>query len=126
MMNIVVSSGINGLDANYAIVTLRIASIAMLLTAFSPFIDRGHGFLKIGKKAIVLLCAGGLIANGLGWILMNYSFLFTSETTAVPISSTSPLFAALAGFLFFREKATLLTILGVISVVAEIIIIFMV
>jgi hypothetical protein len=65
MMNIVVSSGVNGLDANYAIVTLRIASIAVLLTAFSPFIDRGHVFLIIGKKAIVLLCAGGLIANGL-------------------------------------------------------------
>jgi len=126
LMNIVVSSGVNGLDTNYAIVTLRIASIAVLFTAFSPFIDRGHGFLKIGKKAIVLLCAGGLIANGLGWILMNYSFLFTSETAAVPISSTSPLFAALAGFLFFREKATLLPILGVISIVAGIILIFIV
>jgi DME family drug/metabolite transporter len=126
MMNIVVSSGVVGLDTNYAIVTLRIASIAVLLTVFSPFIDKGHGFLKISKKVIVLLCAGGLIANGLGWLLMNYSFLFTSETAAVPISSTSPLFAALAGFLFFREKATLLPILGVISIVAGIILIFIV
>ena len=126
MMNIVVSSGINDLNTNYAIVTLRIASIALLLTAFSPFIDRAHGFLKISKKAIVVLCAGGLIANGLGWLLMNYSFLFTSETQAIPISSTSPLFAALAGFLFFREKATLSTILGVISVVVGIILIFII
>jgi drug/metabolite transporter (DMT)-like permease len=57
---------------------------------------------------------------------MNYSFIFTSETAAAPIFSTSPLFAALAGFLFFREKATLLQILGVISIVAGIIIIFIV
>jgi DME family drug/metabolite transporter len=126
LMNIVVSSGVNGLDANYAMVTLRIASIALLLTALSPFIDRGHGFLKISKKTIVLLCSGGLIANGLGWILMNYSFLLIPETQAIPISSTSPLFAAFAGFLFFREKATLLTILGAISVVAGIILIFIV
>jgi drug/metabolite transporter, DME family len=126
MMNMVVSSGVFGLDTNYAIVTLRIASIAVLLTVFSPFIDKGHGFLKISKKVIVLLCAGGLIANGLGWLLMNYSFLCTSETAAVTISSTSPLFAALAGFLFFREKATLLQILGVISVVAGIILIIIV
>jgi DME family drug/metabolite transporter len=126
MMNIVVASGVNGLDTNYAITTLRIASIAVLLSAFSPFIDRRHGFLKISKKAIVVLCTGGLIANGLGWILMNYSFIFTSETQAIPISSTSPLFAALAGFLFFQEKATFSTILGVISVVAGIILIFVV
>ena len=126
MMNIVVSSGVVGLDTNYGIVTLRIASIAVLLTVFSPFIDKGHGFLKISKKVIVLLCAGGLIANGLGWLLMNYSFLCTSEAAAVTISSASPLFAALAGFLFFREKATLLQILGVISVVAGIILIIIV
>jgi DME family drug/metabolite transporter len=126
MMNVVVSSSVNCLGINYTIVTLRIDSIAVLLTALSPFIDRGKGFLKISKKAIVVLCAGGLIANGLGWILMNYSFFFTSETQAVPISSTSPLFAALAGFLFFQEKATLSTILGVISIVVGIILIFIV
>ena len=126
LMNIVVSSSVSDLGTNYAIVTLRIASLALLITAFSPFIDRGHGFLRISKKAIVLLCLGGLIANGLGWILMNYSFLFIPETIAVPISSTSPLFAALTGFLLFREKATLWTILGAISVVTGIILIFIV
>lgn len=126
LMNIVVSSSVSDLGTNYAIVTLRIASLALLITAFSPFIDRGHGFLRISKKAIVLLCLGGLIANGLGWILMNYSFLFIPETIAVPISSTSPLFAALTGFLLFREKATLWTILGAIFVVTGIILIFIV
>jgi len=45
---------------------------------------------------------------------------------AVPISSTSPLFAALAGFIFFHEKITFWTILGAISVVTGIVLIFIV
>ena len=126
LMNIVVSSSSSDLGTNYAIVTLRIASLALLFTAFSPLIDKRHGFLRISKKAIVVLCLGGLIANGLGWILMNYSFLLIPQTIAVPISSTSPLFATLTGFLLFREKATLWTILGAISVVTGIILIFIV
>ena len=126
LMNIVVSSSVSDLGTNYAIVTLRIASLALLFTVFTPFIDKGYGFLRISKKAVIVLCLGGLIANGLGWILMNYSFLFIPETMAVPISSTSPLFAALAGFLFFREKTTLWTILGAILVVTGIVLIFIV
>jgi len=126
LMNVVVSSSSGDLGTNYAIVTLRIASLALLFTAFSPFIDKRHGFLRISKKATVVLCLGGLIANGLGWILMNYSFLLIPQTIAVPISSTSPLFAALTGFLLFREKATLWTILGAISVVTGIVLIFIV
>ena len=126
LMNVVVSSSSGDLGTNYAIVTLRIASLALLFTAFSPLIDKRHGFLRISKKAIVVLCLGGLIANGLGWILMNYSFLLIPQTIAVPISSTSPLFATLTGFLLFREKATLWTILGAISVVTGIVLIFIV
>jgi drug/metabolite transporter (DMT)-like permease len=105
LMNIVVSSSASDLGTNYAIVTLRIASLALLFTAFSPFIDKKHDFIRISKKTIVVLCLGGLFANGLGWILMNYSFLFIPETMAVPISSTSPLFAALTGFIFFSGKS---------------------
>jgi drug/metabolite transporter, DME family len=126
LMNVVVSSSSSDLGTNYAIVTLRIASLALLFTAFSPFIDKKHDFIRISKKTIIVLCLGGLIANGLGWILMNYSFLLIPETIAIPISSTSPLFAALAGFIFFREKITLWTILGAISVVIGIVLIFVV
>lgn len=126
LMNLVVSSGVSSLDANYALVTLRIGSVALLFTAFSPFIYRRHGFLKISGKAVVVLCVGGLIANGLGWLLMNYSFLLIPETQAIPISSTSPLFAAFVSLLFFREKATLWTMLGAISVVVGIVLIFIV
>ena len=127
IMDVAVSStGINTLDANYAIVTLRLAVMALVLLPLAPLIDRGRGFLKVSKSNVLLLCLGGLVANGLGWLLMNYSFLNISEVQAVPISSTSPLFAALAGFVLFHEKATVKTILGAVAIVVGIILIFIV
>jgi drug/metabolite transporter, DME family len=127
LMDVAVStSTVSSLDANYAIVTVRLAAMALVLVVLAPFIDRDHGFLKMSKKTVLLLCTGGLIANGLGWLLMNYSFLNISEAQAVPISSTSPLFAALAGFALFHEKATVKTILGGVTIVVGIVLIFIV
>lgn len=126
LMDVVFASGISGFDANYALVTVRIASLALMLTAFSPIIDRNRRFLKITRKTLITLCIGGLVANGLGWLLINYSFLYIPETQAIPISSTSPLFAALTGFLFFKEKATWFSTLGAVAVVVGIFLIFLV
>jgi drug/metabolite transporter (DMT)-like permease len=126
-MDVAVSStSINNLDANYAIVTLRIAAIALFLMALTPFLDKEHSFLKMKRRTVIELCIAGLVANGVGWLLMNYSFLYIMEAQAVPISSTSPLFAAVAGFIFFNEKATAKTILGAIAIVAGICLIFIV
>jgi DME family drug/metabolite transporter len=117
---------VSGLAANYAIVTIRITGMSLVLLALAPLLDRGHGFLKLGWKAIVLLCVGGLIANGLGWLFMNFSLLNLPATQAVPISSTTPLFSALAGFAFFREKITRDNTLGAALVVAGVVLIFLV
>jgi len=126
MMNIVVSNGITSLEANYAITTIRIASIAIFLGATAPIIDKSRGFMKISKRGIALLCVGGLVANALGWLLMNYSFLNLPQAQAIPISSTSPLFAALAGYLFFRERATFWSVSGAIAIIVGIVLIFIV
>ncbi len=120
----VMSIKMDGLAANFAVVTVRIASIAIILLALAPLIDRDRGYLKMTRKTVLTLCVGGLIANGLGWVLMNISFQNIVASRAIPISSTSPLFAALAGFLFFREKATFKTIAGAVAVVAGIALIF--
>jgi drug/metabolite transporter, DME family len=117
---------VNGLEANYAVVTVRIAGMALVMLALAPLLDRSRGFLKVGWRAVVLLCVGGLVANGLGWVLMNYSFLNIAEGQAVPISSTTPLFSTLAGFLFFREKLTRDNTLGALLVVAGVVLIFLV
>lgn len=117
---------VSGLPVNYAIVTVRITGMALVLLALAPLVDPGRGFLKIGRKAIVLLCLGGLVANGLGWVLMNYSLLNVAETRAVPISSTTPLFSALAGFAFFHEKMRFDNTLGAVLVVVGVVLIFVV
>ena len=126
LMGYVITCGITSLDGNFALVTIRIASLGFLFAIFSPIIDKEHGFLKVSKKIILLLCVGGLVANGLGWFLMNYSFLLIPQAQALPISSTSPLFATFAGFALFREKATAWSILGTIAVVAGIMLIFII
>lgn len=120
----VMAANVSSIGANYAIVTVRIASLGLLFLAAAPLIDRDHGFLKMKRRDIALLCVGGLVANGLGWLLMNYSFTQIMASQAIPISSTSPLFAALAGFMFFREKATAKTVFGGLAVVAGVALIF--
>jgi DME family drug/metabolite transporter len=117
---------VSGLGANYAVVTVRIAGMALLMLALAPLLDRKHGFLKLSWRTAALLCVGGLVANGLGWLLMNYSFLNIAVSQAVPISSTTPLFSTLAGFLFFREKLTRDNTLGAVLVVAGVVLIFIV
>lgn len=126
LMDTAVSNAhVTSLEANYALVTLRIASVAVFFLALAPFLGRSQGFLKMKRKTVFLLCLGGLIANGLGWVLMNYSFLNAPETSAVPISSVSPLFATLAGVLFFNEKTSKGTVLGALAIVAGLCLIFL-
>lgn len=117
---------VNSFEVNYAIVTLRIAGMALVILALSPLFDRKRVFLKLGRRAALLLCVGGLVGNGLGWLLMNYSFLNIAEAEAVPISSTTPLFSTLAGFAFFHERLTRENVLGAALVVAGVILIFIV
>ena len=123
MMDVAVSS-VTSFDANYAIVTLRIASVALFFMLLAPFLDREHGFLKMKRSTVIGLCVGGLVANGVGWLLMNFSFQNIPLTQATPISSTSPLFAAIAGFMLFHEKMTTKAVLGATAIVAGIALIF--
>jgi drug/metabolite transporter (DMT)-like permease len=127
LMNVAIKlPSTNSLDVNFAILTLRLAPLSVFLLAFSPLLDKDRGFLKIKRSTLVELCVGGLVANGVGWLLMNFSFLNTLESQAVPISSTTPLFSTLAGFALFHEKVTAKNALGAIVVVAGIFLIFMV
>ncbi len=123
MMSVAVSN-VTSLGANYAIITLRIAAVALFFMLLAPFLDREHGFLKMKRSTMIALCVGGLVANGVGWLLLNYSFLNTSIIRAVPISSTSPLFATVAGFMFFQERMTTKAVIGATAIVAGICLIF--
>jgi drug/metabolite transporter (DMT)-like permease len=104
--------------------TVRAAGVAVSLLALSPLIDRRLGFLKVEMRTVAVLIAGGIVALGLGWFLLTYSFVQTYESRAVPISSTTPLFSTLAGFAFLREKVTWRNALGSVIVVSGIFLIF--
>jgi len=127
LMDVAVSMpGVSSLDANYAIITARIASMALFLLLLAPVLDKTHGFLKVKRSTLIELCVGGLVANGVGWLLMNYSFLNLAEAQAVPISSTTPLFSAIAGFALLHEKITRNNTIGAVLIVAGIFLLFVV
>jgi drug/metabolite transporter (DMT)-like permease len=113
------------LDHALAINTMRVIVIAAFLFAASPLLDRKLGFLKVPKKTVMALVAGGIVALGLGWFFLAYSFVEISQSRAVPISSTTPLFSTLASVFLLREKVTARTAAGSMMIVVGIFLIFL-
>ena len=115
-------------DIDHALIinTIRVITVAAVLLASSPIIDKKLGFLKVRKRTVVALIAGGIAALGVGWFFLSYSFTMTSQARAVPISSTTPLFSTLAGILLLREKVTAHNVFGSIMVVVGIFLLFLV
>ena len=113
------------LDQALVVNVMRASMIGLLLLVFSPIIDRGHGFLKVSRKTVATLITGGLVALGLGWFFLTYSFTETMASRAIPISSTTPLFSVLAGVVLLHEKVTARNLVGSIVVVAGIFLIFL-
>jgi len=113
------------LDQALVVNVMRASMIGLLLLVFSPIIDRGHGFLKVSRKAVATLITGGLVALGLGWFFLTFSFTETMASRAIPISSTTPLFSALASVILLHEKVTARNLVGSVVVVAGIFLIFL-
>ena len=114
------------LDHALAINVVRVMAIALTFFAVSPIMDRGLGFLKMNRKTVATLIAGGIVALGLGWFFLSYSFVETLESRAVPISSTTPLFSTLTSIVLLHEKVTAKNALGSIIIVVGIFLIFLV
>jgi DME family drug/metabolite transporter len=114
------------LNDAFAINAVRVFAIAVSFAVAAPFVDKSLGFLKMRKRTVVTLVVGGIVALGLGWFLLNYSFLDTSQSRAVPISSATPLFSTLAGVLLLHEKVNGKIALGSILIVAGIFMIFLI
>ncbi|MEM3874573.1 MAG: DMT family transporter [Candidatus Bathyarchaeia archaeon] len=113
-----------GLEQAYAINTLRIAAVAIFLLALVPFGKVKPFILEMRRKTAIMLLAGGLIAIGLGWFFLTTSFTYIPEAQAVPISSVTPLFSALFGVVFLRERVTAKVAIGSAMVVAGIFLVF--
>ena len=114
----------SSLDHALAINTIRVTAIAVSLLILSPIIDRDFGFLKMQRKTSAALIFGGIVALGLGWFFLTYSFINTSESRAVPISSTTPLFSTLSAIIFLRERVSMKNVWGSILIVVGIFLIF--
>jgi len=115
-------------DLDHALVinAVRVIAIAVSFLAISPIMDRGLGFLKMNRKTVATLIAGGIVALGLGWFFLSYSFVGTSQSRAVPISSTTPLFSTLASIVLLHEKVTVKNAVGSAIIVIGIFLIFLV
>lgn len=114
------------LDNALVINAVRVIAIAVSFLAISPIVDRGLGFLKMDRKTVATLIAGGIVALGLGWFFLSYSFVGTSQSRAVPISSTTPLFSTLASIVLLHEKVTVKNAAGSAIIVIGIFLIFLV
>jgi DME family drug/metabolite transporter len=123
MINVAVKET-GSLDNALAINTVRVTAIAIVLLASAPLTDREYGFLKVQKKTLITLILGGIIALGLGWFFLTYSFVVTLGSRAVPISSTTPLFSTLFGIVFLHEKVSVKSALGSLIIVVGIFLIF--
>lgn len=124
MINLAVKNALS-LEQAYAVNTVRLVAVAILLFAYSSTSRMKLSALKVGWKNVALLLSGGLIAIGLGWFFLTFSFLLIPESQAVPISSTTPLFSTLASVVLLHEKVTAKICLGSVMVVAGIFMIFM-
>jgi len=113
-----------GMEQAYAINTIRVLAVAIFLLFLIPFRNVKHFIKKMERKTMVMLLAGGLIAIGLGWFFLTASFIYIPEAQAVPISSVTPLFSALFGMVFLREKVTAKVAVGSAMIVAGIFLIF--
>ena len=104
-------------DAAFVVNTARMSATTLLFLTFSPLIDRRFQFTKLKRKTWIILALAGIIALGLGWVLLAVSFSYIETSRAVPISSVSPLFATLIGASFLKEKVTLRIFVGSVLIV---------
>jgi DME family drug/metabolite transporter len=125
MMGLAVKETPN-LDDAFAINAVRIFTIAISFAVAAPLVDKNFGFLEMRKRTVITLLVGGIVALGLGWFLLNYSFLDTPQSRAVPISSATPLFSTLAGVLLLHEKVNAKIAMGSVMIVAGIFMIFLI
>jgi len=112
------------LDHALAVNTIRILATATFLLGSAPITDKRFDFLKMKKGTLLAVVSGGLVALAVGWFLLAMSFLYIPESQAVPISSTSPLFAVIAGIIFLHEPVTAKIVAGSLIVVVGIFLIF--
>ncbi|UCE29287.1 MAG: DMT family transporter [Candidatus Bathyarchaeota archaeon] len=114
------------LDAALVVNTVRLSATTLSLLAISPLFERKFGFLKLKRRTWVILALGGIVALGLGWVLLAVSLLDIPASHAVPISSVSPLFATMFGSFLLKERVTTRIFVGSVFIVLGTFVLFVV
>jgi DME family drug/metabolite transporter len=78
---------------------------------------------KLSKKAVATLAAAGIIALGVGGILLFTSYSLIDANIATPLSSISPLFSLALARHYSGEEATVRIILGAILIVIGVVLV---
>jgi len=110
-------SQLAAVDAALVVNLARMLTTSLLFLALSLLIDRQLLFMKLKRKTWIILASAGIIALGLGWVLLAISLSYIESSRAVPISSASPLFAILIGAFFLKEKVTSRIFVGSVLIV---------
>jgi len=97
--------------------TLRLVVCAVILLIALSLIGRTQTLFTMGKKAALLIVAGGIIGNLLGsWAY--FSALARDEASRItPLTSTYPLVALVIGILVLGEKITVFKVVGALAIV---------
>lgn len=114
------------LEYVWAINTIRMIFATVVLLMVAPVTEREFHFIKMNLKTVFTLGVGGVIALTVGWFLLTISLAYIPESQAIPISSTTPLFAALLGIAFLQEQVNTKNVLGSFLIVLGISLLFII
>ena len=99
---------------SFAVNLLRLIIALVMMTTFN-FITRGTLIpVDATPTTWLWLSISGLIGFVLGDLFLFQSYLLIGVRVAMVIMASSPIFAALLGFLLFGEKLTLLSFVGML------------
>jgi DME family drug/metabolite transporter len=115
----------NSLEGAFAVNMVRILAAAVFLVISVPVLEKRLNFLKMPTKTFGIIVSAGIVALALGWFFLAFSFLLIPEARAVPISSTSPLFAAVSGAAVLKERVTVRVVAGSAVIVGGIFLLFL-
>jgi len=85
---------------------LRMLIVSPVLLGALVVSGRGQHLRRIGAKEIATLAVAGVLALGVGGILLLQSLALTDASKTAPLSSTSPLFTVVLALAFLKEKIT--------------------
>lgn len=107
--------GINGVESNLG--TAIRTGVVLVMSWFMVFVTKEHKTIKyITKKELLLICLSG-IATGASW-LCYYKALRDGVTSAVvAIDKLSILVTVAFSYVVFKEKLTLKSGMGLLSIV---------